>query len=98
MKIEVKLDYRVMKLSRGPCNKYLMKKFAEELGTKEQVSMKLNRVRKHQEAVFMSGIATASGIKVNSVYANDSKGRNEGKIGRHRPELIFGMGCPTKEN
>ena len=60
-----------MEPPRGRQDKCLIVMFVEEPGAKEQILRKLNRVSKHQEVVFISDIATASGMRINSSYMND---------------------------
>ena len=59
---------------------------------------RLNRMRTHQEAMFLSNIATAGGGKINRTYTEDLKESHEGKAGRHRSKLIFGTEHPTRED
>ena len=59
---------------------------------------RVNRVRKHQEVMFLSDMAAARGNNVDSYYVEDWTLGHESTTGRHRSELIFGKECPTKED
>ena len=71
MNVEVELDYKEMVPRRGRRDKCLMEIFAKAPGVKDQTLKKLNRVRKHQKAVFLSNIVTASGSRINRSYLCD---------------------------
>ena len=58
---------------------------------------RLNQVRTHQEAMFLSDIAVSGGGKIDSTYTVDWKESHEGKVGRHRSKVIFGTEHPTRE-
>ena len=65
---------------------------------KEDALKRLNRVRKHQEVMLLSDMATARGNKVDSYYVDDWTLGHKGTKGRRRSELIFGKECLTKED
>ena len=50
----------------------------------------INRVRKYQEAIFISDIATANGSKIDSTYIRDWHNSLEGYLGKHRLYYEFG--------
>ena len=58
---------------------------------------RVNRVRKRQEVMFLSNIATAGGKKVDSYCAEGWTLGHEGTTGKHRSDLVFGREYPTKE-
>ena len=64
----------------------------------EREQMALNRVRKHQQVVFLSDIATARGDKVDPTYLTDWRESHEGSIGKNRSKTTFGKERPTKED
>ena len=64
----------------------------------EDVLRWVNRVRKHQEVMFLSDIATAGGNKVDSYYVEDWTLGHEGTTGKRRLDLVFGKEYPTRED
>ena len=63
-KIEVLLDYQELKQPRGANDKCLMELWVHCGYLTESKLRGLNRVRKHQQATFLSDIATAKGDKI----------------------------------
>ena len=59
---------------------------------------RVNRVRKHQEVVFLSDIATTGGKKMDSYYAEDWTLDHKGTTRKRRSDLVFGREYPTKED
>ena len=63
-KIEVSLDYKELKQPRGASDKCLMETWVQNGNLTESELRGLNRVRKHQQATFLSDITTAKGDKL----------------------------------
>ena len=59
---------------------------------------RVNRVRKHQEEMFLSNIATAGGNKMDSYYVEDWTRCHERTTWKHRSDLVFRKEHPTKED
>ena len=55
-------------------------------------------MRKHQEAIFISDIATAIGSKIDSTYVGDWHSSLEGYLGKHRSYYKFGREVPTTQD
>ena len=58
----------------------------------------INRVRKYQEAIFVSDIATASGSTIDRTYIRDWHNSLEGYLGKHRLYYEFGREEPTEQD
>ena len=97
-KIEVSLDYEELKQPRGTGDKCLMETWVQNGYLTERELKGLNRVRKHQQATFLSDIATARGDKLDQTYLSDWKDSHEGGSGRYRSRTTFGREIPTKED
>ena len=97
-KIDVTLDYRGLHHLRGQQDRCLMEILVEDHEVGEDVLKRVNRVRKHQEVMFLSDIVTAGGNKVNKYYVKDWMLGHEGTTGRRRSDLVFGKEYPTKED
>ena len=92
------LDYKGLNRPRGHQDRCLMEALIEDHDLGEDALKRVNRVQKHQEAMFLSGMATARGNKVDSYYLEDWTLGHEGTTERRRLELVFGKECPTKED
>ena len=95
-KIEVSLDYKKLKQPRGAADKCLMETWVRNSHLTESELRGLNRVRKHQQATFLSDITTAKGDKLDQTYLSDWKESHEGGSGRKRSKTTFGREIPTK--
>ena len=92
LKIEVSLDYPDLVPARKG-DRSIMELLVER-GIGGQRLQAANRVRKHQEAIFLSCISTATGTKVDEVYLRSWKESHEGQLGRHRSTFPFGKEFP----
>ena len=77
-KIEVSLNYQEIKQPRGANDKCLMESWVRCSYLTKSELRGLNRVRTHQQATFLSDIATAKGDKLDQVYLSDWKESHEG--------------------
>ena len=80
-KINATLDYRGLHRPRGQQDNCLMEILVEDHDLGEDVLKWVNRVRKHQEVMFLSDIATAGGNKVDSYCVEDWTLNHEGTTG-----------------
>ena len=92
------LDYEELKQPRGAGDKCLMETWVQNRYLTERESRGLNRVRKHQQATFLTDIATARGDKLDQRYLLDWKDSHKGGSGRNRSRTTFGREIPTKED
>ena len=97
-KIDVTLDCRGLNRPRGQQDRCVMEVLVEDHDLGEDALKRVNRVRKHQEVMFLSNMATAGGIKVDSYYAEDWTRGHEGTTGKRRSGLVFRKEHPTKED
>ena len=96
--IEVKLKYPTMKQPRGSQDKCIMEMIVEGSGMNNSELESFNRPRKRQQAIFLSDIATAKGDKFDRLLLSDWQETQEGRLGRNRSTITFGMEMPTKED
>ena len=75
-----------------------MEILVEDHNVGDEVLQQVNRVRKHQEVIFLSDMATVGDEKVKSYYAEDWTLGHEGTTWKRRSDLVFGRECPTKED
>ena len=62
------------------------------------MSTKVNRCRKRQEVMWISGILSASGDTIKSQYYSDWQDSREGLLVKHRSSLPFGQEYPSEED
>ena len=61
-------------------------------------SAKVNRCRKRQEVMWISGIANASGGSIERQYYSDWRDSHEGSLANHRSTIPFGREYPTEND
>ena len=70
-------------------------------GVREKVSGKelvaINRVRKHHQALFLSDIVSANGLKIKEVYLSSWHLSYKNRLGKRRSHLDFGLEWPSKK-
>ena len=91
--INVELNYMVIEPPRRH-NKPIIQLIVDE-GIRGSKLRSINRIRKAQEAMFISCITTTSRRNINLNYLSDWKDSREAKYGRHRSLLPFGKEAPT---
>ena len=94
--IEVKLKYPKMKQPRGSQDKCIMEMIVEGSGMSNKELESFNRPRKRQQAIFLSDIATAKGNKIDRLLLSDWQETHEGRLGKNRSTITFGVEMPTK--
>ena len=87
-----------MKQPRGSQDKCIMGMIVESSGMSNSELESFNRSRKRQQAIFLSDIATAKGGKLDRLLLSDWKETQEGRFGRNRSTITFGIEIPTKED
>ena len=96
--IEVKLKYSKMKQPRGSQDKCIMEMIVEGSGMSNSELERFNRPFKHQQAIFLSDIATSKGDTINRLLLSDWQETQEGRLDRNRSTITFGMEMPTKKD
>ena len=91
--LSLELDYDSLIPPREN-NECIMERLVRD-GVRGKELVGLNRVRKCQEALFWSDIATANGARIDSVYVRDWRTTLEGRLGKHRSRFKFSQECPT---
>ena len=69
-----------------------------DLGLSGESLIRVNRSRKHQEALFLSDIVTAKGKRIERDYLRSWRESHEGSLERHRTRYKYGPESPTKED
>ena len=64
----------------------------------KELSTSINRCRKRQEVIWMSGLASASSRIIEPHYYEDWRDSHEGTLGKHCSILPFGKEYPTKND
>ena len=91
--LDLQLDYKVLPMPR--VNDECIMESCVETGIRGSALIGINRVRKHQEALFLSDIVTADGRKIDPSYVGDWTSTQEYQLGKHRSQFEFGRECPT---
>ena len=92
--IDLQIEYNVLPMPRT--NDECIMERCVAAGVRGHELASINRVRKHQEALFLSDIATADGEKLDEAYLQDWHQSEEFQLGRHRSNFGFGRECPTE--
>ena len=87
-----------MKQPRGSQDKCIMEMIVEGSGMSNSELERFNRPFKHQQAIFLSDIATSKGDKINRLLLSDWQETQKGRLDRNRSTITFGMEMPTKED
>ncbi|EJK72406.1 hypothetical protein THAOC_06066 [Thalassiosira oceanica] len=90
--IDLQIDYDVLPMPRTN-DECIMERCVEE-GVRGAELASINRVRKYQEALFLSDIVTADGKKLEETYLQDWRQSIEYQFGKHRSQFEFGTECP----
>ena len=69
--IKVGLNYPKMKQPRGSQDKCIMEMLVKGFGMNKKEPIRFNRVRKHQQATFLSDITTAKRDKIDKLLMSD---------------------------
>ena len=94
--IKIDLDYDAFPMPRER-DECIMERFVrEKVAGKELAS--INRVRKHQQALFLSDIVSANGRTIEEVYLSDWQLSYERQLGRRRSHLDFGKEFPSNDD
>ena len=62
--IELSMEYEKIESPRGNQDRSIMEIMVTELGLRGEALIRVNRARKHQEALFLSNIVAAKGRRV----------------------------------
>lgn len=92
--LSLEIDYNSLNLRREN-NRPIMEWLVRE-GYRGAELEAINRVRKYQEAIFVSDIATASGSTIDWTYIGDWHNSLDGYLGKHRSYYEFGKEWPTE--
>ena len=76
-------------------NKCIVERFVNE-SVRGHELVAINRVRKHQQAMFVSDIAEANGKLIEAIYLASWEDSYERELGRRRSHFYFGTEHPTK--
>ena len=93
--LSLELDYNFLELPREkdlPIMEWLVKE-----GFQGVELAGINRVRKYQEAIFISDITTASRSKIDPTFVGDWHNSVEGYLGKHRLYYKFGREERTEQ-
>ena len=92
---EIKLYIKYQKLPPPQeNNECIMEKLVRE-GLRGKQLINLNRVRKHQEALFLSDIVTANGRQLDPIYLSSWYELYKQYLGKMRSLFSFGQEWPT---
>ena len=92
-KIKIDIDYESLPMPRER-DECIMERFMrEKVPEKELVA--INRVRKQQQALFLSDIVTANGQTIERQYLSSWHLSYERQLGRRRSHLDFGLEWPS---
>ena len=92
--IQLVVDYRTLIMPRK-YDECIMERLAEkEVRGQELVAM--NQVRKHQQAMFVSDIAVASGNSIEAMYLSSWEDSYKSELGTRRSHFDFGTEHPLK--
>ena len=69
-----------------------------DLGLSGESLIRVNRSRKHQEALFLSDIVTAKGKRIERDYLRSWREAQKWSLRRHRTRYEYGPESPTKED
>ena len=93
-KIDIEMDYPTLKPPREN-DECIMEKLVKQ-GVRGSELVCINRVRKHQESIFTSDIATAKGTRVDPIYFNSWHDSYERVLGKRRSRFIYGEERPSE--
>ena len=94
--IDLQIDYEVLPMPRTN-DECIMERCVDD-GVRGAELASINRVRKYQEALFLSDIVTADGIKLEEAYLHDWQQHREYQFGKHRSQFEFGTECPSNSD
>ena len=66
-----------------------MEMIVEGFGTSNKDLIHFNRVRKHQQATFLSDTTTANGDKIDTFFMSDWRKIHKGSLEKNRSTTIF---------
>ena len=90
------MDYESLPMPRER-DECIMERFVrEKVPGKELVA--INRVRKHQQALFLSDIVAANGLKIERTYLSSWHLSYEKQLGMRRSHLDFGLEFPSESD
>ena len=89
--IKVKVKYQKMKQPKGSHDRCIMEMIVEGAGMSNGELASSNRPRKRQQAIFLPDIATTKGDKIDRLLLSDWQKTHEGRLGRNRSTITFGL-------
>ena len=92
--IQLEVDYKPLTMPRE-YDKCIMERFVNERVRGHEL-VAINRVRKHQQAMFVSDIAAANGKSIEAIYLASWEDSYERELGRRCSHFDFGTDHPSK--
>ena len=85
--VEINMDYK--KIQRPRANDICLMQRLVDDGIRGEQLVAFNRVRKYQEAIFLSCITSANGKMIDPDFLKDWRNTMAGGIGRHCSDYTF---------